>query len=90
MNETSPEQESHPCCSDLLSSLGAYIDGDLKNELCAEIEQHMKECPRCRIVVNTMKKTIELYQESAEETRLPGDVRERLFVRLDLEEYIKK
>ncbi len=84
------ECEDHASCRQLLSTLGDYVDGTLSAELCSELERHMKDCPRCRIVVNTLKKTIELYQETDEDTPLPEDVRERLYLRLNLEDYLKE
>lgn len=81
--------DEHENCRQLLSSLGEYVDGTLSSELCAEIDRHMKDCQRCRIVINTMKKTVELYQETGEEIQLPEAVRERLFLRLNLEDYLK-
>lgn len=93
---------AHPCededenhlhaegeCSQMLSTLGEYVDGGLSPELCAELERHMKGCHRCRIVVDTLKKTIELYHDTSEDTEMPGDVRARLYARLHLEDYQK-
>ncbi len=89
-------------CHEMLSTLCDYVDGMLSEELCAEVERHMQDCPRCRIVVDTTRKTIELYreasaQEAAQEAargegkeNLPADVRERLYVRLNLDDYLKK
>ena len=85
----SEHEHSHETCKSLLSSLGDYVDGSLSDDLCAELERHMKDCDRCQVVVNTMKKTIELYQETAEENKLPPDVRQRLFACLNLEDFIK-
>jgi hypothetical protein len=81
--------QDHENCRQFLSSLSEYVDGALSGELCVELERHMKDCQRCRVVVNTMKRTIELYQETGEETHLPDDVRERLFLRLNLEDFLK-
>ena len=50
-----------PHCKQLLGNLSEYIDGDLQAELCAEIEAHLKDCDNCRVVINTLKKTVELY-----------------------------
>lgn len=77
-------------CKDLLSSLCDYVDGDLSPELCTALEKHMKECPRCRVVVDTVKKTVELYQETVDDTQMPEDVRERLYLRLNLDDYLQK
>ena len=78
-------------CSQLLGSLSEYIDGDLQAELCAQIEEHVKECDNCRIVVNTLQKTVELYEHTSNEPMLlPDKVRERLFLKLDLEDFLNK
>lgn len=78
----------HDDCRQLLNSLSDYIDGDLPQELCDEIELHMKDCDNCRIVVDTLNKTVSLYQSSSEPAVVPEDVRQRLFHRLDLDEFL--
>lgn len=83
------ESHDHDTCNQLLSLLGDYVDGCLNAELCAEIERHMQNCNRCTIVVNTLKKTVDLYQECTDEPCLPEDVRQRLFARLNLDDYLK-
>lgn len=78
-------------CSQMLGNLSDYIDGDLQADLCAQIEDHMKTCENCRVVVNTLRKTVELYEKSSEETdEIPGEVKERLFAKLKIEEYLNK
>jgi len=79
----------HHDCRKLLTSLSEYIDGNLDQALCAEIERHLANCDNCHIVINTLKKTVELYQTASETTQLPSDVRRRLFHRLNLEEYLE-
>ncbi len=74
----------HEDCPQLLDSLSDYIDGELREELCHEIERHIADCEDCRIVVDTLKKTIYLYHETAQEPEIPSDVRTRLFRRLAL------
>jgi anti-sigma factor (TIGR02949 family) len=88
---TDPHEHHHVEgeCSQMLTTLGEYVDGDLSPELCAELERHIKGCPRCRIVVDTLKKTIELYHETSEEAHIPSDVRARLYAKLNLEDYQK-
>lgn len=78
----------HEHCKDLLASLSDYVDGSLSKELCEELERHLSECENCRVVVNTTRKTIELYKSMDEPDALPQDVRERLFRRLDLHDFI--
>lgn len=78
----------HEECRQLLDSLSDYVDGDLQQELCDEIELHMKDCDNCRIVVDTLSKTISLYQTSSDPAIVPEEVRQRLFHRLDLDEFL--
>lgn len=75
--------EKHDCGL-MLSALTDYLDGTLREELCHEIEHHLRDCENCRVVINTLRKTIEIYQVTAEPQALPNDVRQRLFYRLDL------
>lgn len=75
-------------CQSLLASLSDYVDGRAQEELCREIERHLAECENCRVVVDTLKKTIFLYHTTAAQADLPSDVRERLFMRLNLEDFL--
>jgi anti-sigma factor (TIGR02949 family) len=79
---------SHKNCKAMLGSLSEYIDGELPPELCQEIEQHLAGCDNCRIVLNTTKRTIDLVQMPVEQEEVPDDVRERLFKRLNLDDYL--
>jgi anti-sigma factor (TIGR02949 family) len=77
-------------CNELLGSISDYVDGALQDELCRELEKHLSGCENCRVVVDTLKKTISLYQTTGADTDVPADVRERLFKRLDLDEFAKR
>ena len=78
----------HRNCRLLLDSLSDYIDGGLDETLCAEIDRHMTDCENCRIVVDTLRKTIYLYHATARETEVPHDVQQRLYHRLHLDEFL--
>jgi len=80
----------HKNCRTLLSSLSEYVDGELSEEFCQEIERHMVDCEDCQIVINTLQKTVHLYHKTTEQTEIPSDVRARLFKRLDLEDFLSK
>ena len=80
----------HSKCNSLLVFLSDYVDGDLSEELCREIESHAAECQNCRIVVDTFRKTISLYHEcAAEPAEVSGEVRSQLFKTLNLEDYLQ-
>lgn len=76
-------------CCELLGQLSEYLDGELAEELCKELEQHIQSCSNCKIVYNTLQKTIDLYQLSGEQDVMPEDVRGRLYKRLELSEYLR-
>lgn len=76
-------------CHELLEYLSEYIDGTIKDQaICEEIEIHLADCEDCQVMINTLEKTIYLYHASADKTSMPKDVRERLFQRLDLGEFL--
>jgi anti-sigma factor RsiW len=79
----------HSHCQDLLGSLSEYVDGTLRAELCSMLESHLEGCERCQVVVNTLRKTIEIYHANGEmAVELPTDIRARLFACLDLSEFL--
>ena len=77
-------------CRHLLASLSDYLDGTLGDELCSELEHHLMECQDCQIVVDTLRKTITLYRTTSTPPPVPAEVRERLYKRLNLEDYLQK
>ncbi len=77
-------------CLEFLETLSDYVDGVLGDALCKEIETHMENCEDCRIVVDTLEKTIYLYHETSAKVTVPLGVRERLFRSLDLEDFIRE
>jgi anti-sigma factor RsiW len=64
-------------CQGLIVELTEYLDGALDSSVRMELEQHLAKCQNCRIVVNTTRKTIEIFC-NAEPAPLPEDVRGRL------------
>jgi anti-sigma factor (TIGR02949 family) len=83
MDNTSPHGRRR--CQDSLRQINEYIDGDLADDLCEELENHMQNCPDCRIVVDTLSKTVKLYRSLAQTSiDLPPDVESRLLSRLKL------
>jgi hypothetical protein len=78
----------HENCRLLLSSLSEYIDGTLDETLCTEIDRHMSGCENCRIVIDSLRKTVTLYQTTSGQIPVPDGLRERLFHRLNLDDFM--
>lgn len=77
-------------CDQLLGLMSDYLDGQAKEDVCREIEQHMAGCNKCRVVVDTTRKTISLGHACNDKPlSIPDDVRERLFKRLDLDDHLQ-
>jgi anti-sigma factor RsiW len=76
-------------CRDYLQQISEYIDGELDPELCKQLEEHMDGCTNCTVVVNTLKRTIELYQEDEAGQSLPREAKKRLFSALSLDDFLK-
>jgi anti-sigma factor RsiW len=78
-------EREHAGCHELLGQLSDYVDGELEATLCAELEVHLEDCPNCRVMVDTVRKTITLYHALAA-PHLPEDVEDRLYRVLNLDE----
>jgi predicted anti-sigma-YlaC factor YlaD len=68
-------------CRTLLAQLGDYIDGELEAALCTEIEHHLANCRDCRVLVDTTRKTVSLYQHHhrQHQVELPEEITNRLW-----------
>jgi anti-sigma factor (TIGR02949 family) len=89
MMETTKRHE-HKNCRQLLGSLSEYVDGELDEELCRVLEHHLEDCEDCRIVVDTLRKTVYLYHATAGTENIPSDIRQRLYKSLNIENFLEK
>jgi anti-sigma factor RsiW len=68
-------------CKNVLRELTSYLDGILDAEMRSDLELHLSRCTDCRVVVDTTRKTIQIFCNS-EPIPLPEDVRQRLHTAL--------
>ena len=64
-------------CKTLVVELEDYLDEELDSELRSSIEVHLAKCKNCKLIVDTTKKTIQIYCNS-EPAPLSEDTRHRL------------
>ena len=64
-------------CEELLKALNEYVDGNVDPSICEEFERHMADCNPCEVVVDNIRKTIQLYKEGKRH-ELPLDFSTRL------------
>ncbi len=50
-------------CRKMLGNLADYIDGELDQELCSDIEKHIGSCDNCKLMVDSMKMTVQLCKD---------------------------
>jgi anti-sigma factor RsiW len=64
-------------CNEFLKELTDYLDGTLSDSTRAELDEHLHWCHECHVVMNTTKKTIEIYRDN-QIYELPETLRIRL------------
>ena len=75
-------------CKKVVMQLSSYLDGLLDSAMRTDLEEHLSRCTDCRVVVDTCRKTIQIFCNS-EPVPLPEDVRSRLHSAL-LERFRRK
>ena len=69
-------------CKDFLRELSDYLDESVDQEIRANIEKHISECPNCWVIADTTRKTIRIYK-GMDPQPLPADVESRLMKALE-------
>ncbi len=69
----------HVTCTEFLAELTDYLDGKQDAALEAEIRMHLCGCPHCEVILNTTRKTIEIYRNN-EIYELSPALRDRIHV----------
>ena len=64
-------------CTEFLKELTDYLDGNINANLKEELDEHLHWCHGCHVVLNTTKKTIEIYRDN-QIYELPEPLRNRL------------
>lgn len=66
-------------CKDFLNELTDYLDETVGPEIKHKLEQHVNECPNCWVVLDTTKKTIQVFKGHTEQ-EIPTDIHDRLLI----------
>ena len=64
-------------CKEFMQELNDYLDETVDFELRRSIEVHITECPNCFVILDTTRKTIQVYKGLQPQV-LPDDVQARL------------
>ena len=69
-------------CKQFLQELNDYLDPNADAALKLRLQSHVTECPNCFVIVDTTKKTLQVYK-GVEPQTIPEDVRARLWKALE-------
>jgi mycothiol system anti-sigma-R factor len=72
-------------CRIAIEKIFSYLDGEMGEMDCRELERHLKECGKCATCREVLEKTISLGRDRVE---APGELREKMLetIRKKLEE----
>ena len=70
-------------CEEVLAELANYMDEDVTAELRTQIQEHLRMCRNCTVLVNTTRRTVTVVADHYV-SALPKGVSERLIERLGL------
>jgi len=64
-------------CKEFMQELNDYLDETVDIELRRKLEVHITECPNCFVILDTTRKTIQVYKGMQPQV-LPQEVQARL------------
>jgi hypothetical protein len=68
-------------CAGVFTRLSEYLDRELSDMSCGEIERHISDCAPCIKFVESLRKSIDLtrnFADEAEPSPLPDDLKQKL------------
>jgi anti-sigma factor RsiW len=71
------DESGHKECIAMFERLSEYLDNELDEITCKEIEQHIQKCMPCFVCLQTLKRTIDLCKK-AEDKPVPREFSLRL------------
>ena len=61
-------------CAEFLAEFGDYLEGIANAELRAHLEEHLRECKSCQVIVDSTRKTIKIVTDHDTFTLSSDDV----------------
>ena len=68
-------------CQDVLQELANYLDDDCAQAVRREIEEHLRHCRPCQVMLDTTRKTIRIVAGS-KAFELPASLSEKVMERI--------
>lgn len=61
-------------CAEFLTEFGDYLDQVASPDLRIRLEEHLRECKTCRVIVDSTQKTIKIITDHETFTLEAGDI----------------
>ena len=71
------DSHDHQHCLEMFKRLSEYLDNELDELTCNEIERHVKDCVPCFSCLQTLKRTVDLCKQTANKP-VPREFSEKL------------
>jgi hypothetical protein len=59
------DEHDHKHCLELFEKLSEYLDNELDEVTCKDIDKHVKEFVPCFVCLQTLKRTVDLCKQTA-------------------------
>jgi anti-sigma factor RsiW len=71
------KNHNHKKCISIFKRLSEYLDGELDPKAYEEMRVHIKECVKCEVCLETLRRTVALCRNMKMQ-RVPDRLKERL------------
>jgi hypothetical protein len=51
-------------CADFIAEIGNYLEGEVAEEVRAQLEQHLSHCQTCTVLVDSTRKTLKIMTDT--------------------------
>jgi RNA polymerase sigma-70 factor, ECF subfamily len=72
-----PSEPARASCPDVLTMLSKKLEDEISPDVCAKMEAHLDDCPHCKSLCNSLKKTLSVCS-SLPTPSVPSQVQESL------------
>ncbi len=76
-------------CKEFLQEISDFLDENVDEELRRKLETHISQCPNCFVILDTTKKTIQVYK-GVDAQPIPPDVHTRLMAAIEKKCAVRK
>jgi RNA polymerase sigma-70 factor (ECF subfamily) len=63
-------------CPDILTLFSQHLEDEIGPDVCAAMERHLEDCPRCRATCDSLKRTLALCRTTDADIAVPAAIQE--------------